>query len=304
MTRTVRVLLHAGLGNQLFMYAAGRALAVRTQARLILDTRRFDHEHFFNRIFLLDRFPIQATVEHGSPRTRWLPYRAVRRFEAAVRKSLLLQKLSGVIAESRDASRLPFDERLVRPQRRRSVVLDGYWQSERYFDSAAATAAVRRELAPPAPTQPELQADLARVEAAAHPVAVCVRLFTEVPEWNADIPAMIAAYRRLLVAHAAERPGSTYFLVTNEPAAFADPDCLGVPFTAICRRIDNEWAPQSLHVISRCREFFLTHSSFHWWAAWLAPTADRPVTYLDFDGAGGPDFVPRQWRRVSMQPRQ
>ena len=91
--------------------------------------------------------------------------------------------------------------------------------------------------------------------------------------------------------------------LVRPPAAFADPHCLGVPFTPICRRIDNELAPQSLHVISRCREFFLTHSSFHWWAAWLSPPVDRPVTYLDFDGAGGPDFVPRQWRCVSMQPR-
>jgi hypothetical protein len=300
----VRVLLHAGLGNQLFMYAAGRAVALRTGGRLVLDTRRFDHENFFNRIFLLDRFPIQATIEHGGPWTRWLPHGIVWRAEDAVRKSHLLQRLCGVIAEPPDGGRGPHDERLARSRPGRSIVLDGYWQSERYFDFPAATAALRSELDPPPPTQPELRADLARIEAAAHPLAVCVRLFTEVPGWTADVAAMIAAYRRLLVAHAAERPQSSYFLVTNEPAAFADPECLGVPFTVVCRRVDNDWAPQSLHVISRCREFYLTHSSFHWWAAWLAPTADRPVTYLDFNGAGGPDFVPRQWRCVSMQPRQ
>lgn len=289
MAKTVRVLLHAGLGNQMFMYAAGRALALRTGGRLVLELRRFVYEHLYHRIFLLDRFPIEADIDAG---TGWAR-RLARQVEARVAPHAGLRRLWGLRIERNPDI---YEPDLVAAPPRRSVVLDGYWQSERYFADQA--AAIRRELAPPRPTLPDIRADLARVEAAACPVAVCVRTFREMPAVTVDMPGILQAYRAVLARHARERPGATYFLATDWPEAFADPACLGVPFTIIGRSIGDEAAPENLHVLTRCREYVMGYGSFHWWGAWLSVAPRPEVTYIRFPTDARADFVPTAWRVV------
>jgi len=290
MAKTVRVLLHAGLGNQMFMYAAGRALALRTGSRLVLELRRFVYENTYHRIFLLGRFPIAGEIDEGRGVSRKLG----RQVEARILHSPSLRRLWGLRLEQ---SPNVYEPDLVDAPPHRSVILDGYWQSERYFADHAET--IRRELAPPRPTQPDILADLARVESNPYPVAVCIRTFREIADVHVDMPAIQAAYRRVLVRHAAQRPGATYFLATDSPEAFSDPDCLGVPFTIIGRSIGNEAAPENLHVLTRCREYVLGFSSFHWWAAWLSAASSPPVTYLRFPSDTRSDFVPAGWTVIT-----
>ena len=64
--RRVAVEVTGGLGNQLFQYAAGRALAKRLEAQLVLDCTTREASP---RKFALDRFSIQAAVIHNGPTT-------------------------------------------------------------------------------------------------------------------------------------------------------------------------------------------------------------------------------------------
>ena len=59
MTR-VFVQLKGGLGNQLFQYAAGRAVAIRNSSELFLDTRIYTTNR--HRLYSLDHFCIKARV--------------------------------------------------------------------------------------------------------------------------------------------------------------------------------------------------------------------------------------------------
>jgi hypothetical protein len=56
--------MFGGLGNQLFQYAAGRALAQRLGGRLILDCTA---SMGLARPFVLDRYPIDADVVRDAP---------------------------------------------------------------------------------------------------------------------------------------------------------------------------------------------------------------------------------------------
>jgi hypothetical protein len=293
MAKTVRVLLHAGLGNQMFMYAAGRALALRTGGRLVLELRRFIYEHVYHRIFLLDRFPVEAEIDEGTSLSR----RLGRQVEARAMHYRPLRSLWGLRLEQ---SPEMYEPDLVEAPPRRSVVLDGFWQSERYFADHAAV--IRQDLAPPRPTVPEIQADLRRVESSSHPVAVCIRTYQEVSGHAVDLPGITAAYRAVLQRHAATRPGASYFLMTDLPDGFADPACLGVPFTLIGRSISNEAAPENLHVLTRCQEYVLGFSTFHWWGAWLSVATRPAVTYLRFPSDTRADFVPSTWTVVTAPP--
>ena len=48
-----------GLGNQMFQYACGRALALRENRKLYLDARRFYRDKRYKRTFALGKFNIQ-----------------------------------------------------------------------------------------------------------------------------------------------------------------------------------------------------------------------------------------------------
>ena len=59
---SVIVRIRGGLGNQLFCYAAGRALAATNDALLKLDATSAYRDDKFGRNYLLDRFNICAEI--------------------------------------------------------------------------------------------------------------------------------------------------------------------------------------------------------------------------------------------------
>ena len=288
MTPTVRVILGGGLGNQLFMYAAGRALAARTNGRLVLDASEFRRDHVYKRVYLLDQFPAV-----GEPIGPGLRSSVLLSCERLIRRLPPLRSMAGLIQEQTHDGLPVFNADLVERPSRRSVALRGYWQSERYFRDQADL--VRRELTPPPPRLPEAIDELAHIEAARNPVAVGIRFYHEVPGANTDTAAVIAAFRTHLTEHAARSPDAEYFLFTEEPRHFADPGCLGVPFTPITHRGRNEDAPVNLHLMTRCRAFFIGYSSYHWWGSWLCPDPRRAVHYVHFPGRPCQDYAAEDW---------
>lgn len=291
MPRTVQVILAGGLGNQLFEYAAGRALAIRVGGRLTLDLSEFGRDTVYNRIYLLDRFSIQAETDPQNvvASLRWATDRLIRKFpQLASRWGLLDEPLVGGLHA--------YDPRLLDPPVRRFLSLRGYWQSERYFSDSASV--IRRELVPPMPADPVALDELEQIRHSHRPVAVCIRFFREVKTVPADPQHMIAAFREQVLGHAKAEPGCAYFVFTDEPNHFQNPDCLGVPFTLITHRARNEDAPGDLFLLTQCQTFFIGYSSFHWWGAWLASGPEKRVTYLHFPGRPCEGYVPAEWLTV------
>lgn len=286
--RTVRVLLHAGLGNQMFMYAAGRALAARIGARLVLDVSRFPRDTVYRRTYGLDRFPIHAAVDQGSSLLGLLPLRLTNKAERVIRGSPALRRLCGVIDETQ-----PAGPTIFAPPANRTLYLDGYWQSERYFADHADLIA--REVMPPRPDDDTSQAELERIAAAALPVAVCVRFYSDVPGVEIDRPGILEAYRSALVEHRRRHGDATYFVFSDEPQSFADAGCLGVPFHVVGHGRRNE---DKLYTLSRCAHFILSFSSYHWWGAWLSGDPRKQVFYLPLGRPTPPHYVPDGWTVV------
>ena len=125
---TVRMKVCGGLGNQLFQYAVGLALARRHQARLIIDTSFYRTKS--HRAFQLDQLELDFEL--------WLGYEDLKRELSSTRPRKPIDCSTKFPAQPRQHTEIFFSERsfcfddrfltLAPP-----VVLEGYYQSVRYF---------------------------------------------------------------------------------------------------------------------------------------------------------------------------
>lgn len=260
----ILVQLLGGLGNQMFQYAAGRALAHRTGTQLLLDIRTLHHYQagITARHYSLDAFSITGAV--ASRRVCYM---------MGLRRRLHLTR---VLRESSHAYNPEF-ERVGR-----DTYLIGYWQTERYFASIA--NCIRQELspnAPPARAAADLLAEIMTTES----VSVHIRRgdYAADPTTNAFHGLMPLAYYDQAAALLTQAGEPLHFYVFSDEPAWARANLhLPGPMTVVDLHGPDE-PHEDLRLMRACQHHIIANSSFSWWAAWLA---DRP---------GKRVVAPRQW---------
>lgn len=259
----ITVRLMGGLGNQLFQYAAGRALSHRLGTDLAVDLRWFSTNPA--RHYRLDRLAIPSPPRQVNRH----PHRSSgvsRRLYERLRTIALLERQ--LVTEDRVAEHPTAWDEL-----KDGTQLVGYWQNERYFANYAVL--LRRELqvrGEPSARSAEL---LARF-AAKTTVAVHVRRGD-----YANNPAALSThglcsleYYESAMELLDARLGQPDFVVFTD-----DPDwAMGnLPTTRVTVLSPDADEVQDLRLMSRCHSHIIANSSFSWWGAWLAETADQVV---------------------------
>ena len=116
--------LQGGLGNQCFIYAAGRVWADRHQTMFCLDTSYLLDDAVYKRPFTLGAFNIR---KDEMTQVLVKPVRTFRK----LRYKLISRVRVRVGNYCCDA--VPFKYRLLPDEWSGTLILDGYWQSEKYF---------------------------------------------------------------------------------------------------------------------------------------------------------------------------
>jgi hypothetical protein len=295
----VAVQLLGGLGNQLFQYAAGRALARRLGARLVLDcTSRYVQF----RPIVLDRFTIDAEIVRdaaGRPRRRYfrLPGTLGRRLTDSFHDYLpTIYQINGhsfrVFGERRLFTYDPTFETLSK-----STYLIGYWQSYRYFEDAADQ--IRREIRPTHPPSEANRMWLSRIEEGN---SVCLHVRRgDYLGGNADSPVVCG---RSYYDGAMQYIG--HFVTAPRIFVFSD----DIPW---CRSAFAGWdvafvdsngpddAIDDLRLMAACRHHVIANSSLSWWGAWLAHHPGQVVIAPQpwLPGADSDrDLLPTHWIKL------
>lgn len=282
-TPPVVTLVKGGLGNQLFCYAAGRALAARLGRPLLLDAMTGFRRDGYGRAFRLDRFPLAAgladeTLALGGD-VRSLRHKLARRWSRWVGSHRRTYWTEAQAGGPEGFARLSPP---LKP-----VYLNGYWQDEAYF--AAVAAELRAELAPPAPVSAAALEAKARIQAAAEPVLVHVRRERYQPRLAEDY------YRAAIAGCLARVPGASFFIFGDDAAwSRANLDFQGAPHEFLDDRVPDEI--ETLHLMAGCRHAITANSSFSWWGAWLGEKNDSLVWTPEH--AGFPVKAPDRWLRV------
>ena len=251
--------IKGGLGNQLFQYAVGRALALHHRLPLKLDLTIFKTYKLHR--YLLDQFAIQADIATEDEIIKLkgrnnVLFSALRKAGLVKRKSYLKEKRSSYF----DASVFKNDD----------VYLDGYWQNELYFSD------IREELLRDL-TSISSMSDLGVVYMEGikkrNTVSLHVRRgnYLNLKNFNVlDIDYYMKAVE--YIRKNVEKP--TFYIFSDDlewcknSLGFLD-NCIFVDSTKT--EIDD------LKLMSFCKHNIIANSSFSWWGAWLNQNCKKTV---------------------------
>jgi hypothetical protein len=275
----ITVSLIGGLGNQMFQYAAGKALAERHGVGLALDLSGF--RNYPLRSFLLDRLCVpEADLAEARLATTEKP---TNLFVRSLWKQRIDRVLGRVglpkLAPSAVHYREPhfhYDPAFegLGPQ----TSLFGYFQSERYFTSIA--GALRDWLLPRGPFGVGAAEVLRRVERSRLPVSVHVRRGDYLKPDTAEFHGVLSEpyYRQAIDRiERALGEGIDFFVFSDDPAA-AEQVLNFVPKSRLVHvRGDPERPWEDMALMARCRHHVIANSSFSWWGAWLNRSPEKII---------------------------
>jgi FkbM family methyltransferase len=246
--RPVATRLLGGLGNQLFQYAAARALSLRLGTDLLLDVSALQADPL--RRFYLSSFKIGGRVVSS--------------------EEIVAADLSRY-----DEPFYHYDEafKTIQP----GILLGGYFQSERYFEDYSEQ--IREDLEPSASPSATFEVCAARIRASALPVSVHVRrgdMFAN-PQTSEFHGFCGADYynRALKVIRGVLAAAPDYFVFSDDRAAAVELFGDREGFVFVETDANCPW--EDLILMSLCRHHVLANSSFSWWAAWRNARPDKLV---------------------------
>jgi len=289
----VIVRLEGGLGNQLFQYAAGRRLALKTGTSLKLDCGLYAAGS--RRPYGLDTLSIRA--ETATP----AEVRSFRGWKGSIPDRLLTRitrRPSWLAPRTfyREAS-FRFDPTAL--TLRPPVYLWGYWQSQRYFEDVAEQ--VRSELVP-REVRPGVASLRSRMEER-NSASVHVRRGDYVHSSSASRTHGTCGpeyYARALDQVLRRQPGVEFYVFSDDPAWAREHVALPGQATHVSTL---GFAPyEELFLMSSCHHHIIANSTFSWWGAWLNPSREKvviaPERWFSSSAIDASDVVPSAWSRV------
>lgn len=291
-----------GLGNQMFQYAAARALAIEKKTWVYLDPSFLYEDakgRWTQREYELGVFNVQYKFEK-SGRINFL-----RRLNHSARWR-----------KWQEQSWWPFSFRnFNEPDSRyhselfslpRNVYMQGYFQSEKYFVKHADQ--LRKDFSLLEEPGERNQLTLAEIRNT-NAVSIHVR--------RGDYETLAAAkafHGTLSPAyyHAAAKKMEEFvsepitWYIFSDDAAWAARNLQLNGRAVVVDWNQGKQSAEDLRLMSNCRHHIIANSSFSWWGAWLNPSGDKnvitPSRWFADQKMDDSDIVPAGWIRMSEGP--
>lgn len=298
--------LTGGLGNQMFQYAAGMALAEKHRTVLKLDVSWFGSEAGYeahNRYALsclniVEQFATADEIRRvrGGPLTR------TERWSVAAARALRFHQYADRLGTAGNWHRPPtfafYPAFLEQPD---NTYLNGMFQSEKFFASVADT--LRLHFSFRYPALPEVAATAARIRSGPS-AAVHFRRgdYARNPKFAREMGVLDLDYYHAAVKLLRERsPGATLYIFSDDIEAVAREFKPDGPHEFV--RCVAHWHPHDkIRLMSLCDHIAIANSTFSWWAAWLNPSPAKLVVAPEPWFLESPhdisDLVPANWTRL------
>ena len=281
----------------MFQYAFGRAIALRCNYKLVLDTwSGFIRDKQYRRSYALGVFKVQArpaTILERLP--LWL-----FKINDKVKKREQNLKIYFCFVNFFLEKKFVFQPKISEDLVAKHNWFVGYWQSPKYFQMFHSE--IRKELAPPIPVNKKILA-LGEIMRCSESVAVGIRLYEESEDPTAhaflgrsknpeDISKVI---NRLLK----DIPQVKFFIFCTHRADFLSQIDLPKNSVFVTPEDGYENEIDCMWLLSQCKHHIFTNSSYYWWGAWLSHATHNQDDQLIFaaDNFINVDGLCEHWNR-------
>jgi len=295
-----------GLGNQMFQYAVGRAISLRSKEKLKLDISSFDSYEL--RKYELDVFNIDAEIATNEEVS------LVKFDPPGVSGGIIKKILAGGVVK-KIFRRLML---MISPKPRiynekyyhynpnaakinYSVYLNGYWQSEKYF--LEYEDIIRQDFT----LKYKLSNESARYEQIINDstsIGLHVRRgdYVNNPSTNDYHGICSLDYYKKAVSIINDSNINPCFFIFSDDLAWVKENFEFIENKVFIELGEEIPDYEELYLLSQCKHNIIANSSFSWWGAWLNQNPDKIViapeqwfadTLLDTS-----DLIPKSWIRI------
>lgn len=290
--KKIIVRIKGGLGNQLFCYAAARKLAINSKAELVIDdVTGFKRDYLYKREYALENFNLSA--RKASPRERFEPCEILQRNFCRL---LTMLKLPSKLLYLEQSSN-KFDNRIINLVTSKSIYLDGYWQSEEYFQGIENI--IRQDLVIKPPID-KLNLALAEKIKNSCSVAVHFRWFNDV---NSQSNISLQYYKDAILLMESKIKSPHYYIFSDNISLVYENFDLPKNRTTIISNNSNDNAYADMWLMGLCKHFITANSTFSWWGAWLGNHESKIVITPEAKKSGigswgFPGLIPCTWIQI------
>ncbi len=281
-----------GLGNQMFQYAFGYALAKKNEKVLKLDINSF--ETYSLRVYELDLFNIDTPLA-SKDEVESLKFMHENVFEKLLRRIRKKPKKTSIYREAH----FHFDNEAY--SIKGNKYMDGYWQSEKYFKKH------RKGLLKLFSLKKELSSQSQRYN---HNILVeeSVSLHIRRGDYvlNEHINTVHGTcdleYYQRAVDLIQGRINDTHFYIFSDDLEWAKNNLDFIDNMTFVELADNIPDHEEMYLMSQCKHNIIANSSFSWWGAWLNQNSNKmvitPKQWFNDASIDTSDLIPKDWIRL------
>jgi len=297
------VKLFGGLGNQLFQYAFGKKLSLKTNQKLYLEMEYGFKNDPYGRIYNLSPFNIQENLIKNDPISIDLENLKIKKnhWQGKIKNYLLGLKRSHW--QSITEKNLEYDDSIE--VKSKHAYLDGYWQSEKYFND------VRDEIIQDIQLKAPLQNENALISKKMLEV-VSVSLHIRRMH-GVELPGQhhhkihggldLDYYQRAIEMIAAKHSNLELFVFSDDIEWAKENFKSHFPIEFMSQN-DDAHNYLDLILMSHCKHQIIANSTFSWWGAWLNQNPEKVVIapkmwFFDQEmNAQTKDLIPKDWLKI------
>lgn len=261
--------LKGGLGNQMFQYAAGKSLALRTRTSLALDLSFLEQNKFnvTNRQFALGEFNIRAQLGGIELRNgfNFNTNKFVLKFRATFPRFFD----TIVFNESRLSRRNSFFDL------KENTYLSGYWQDSFYFRAIRNELLVDFQLKHESESFTRISAEIKN----SNSIGIHIRrgdyvTLKSASDFHGILP--LEYYKNAVHKITQLVPHPNYFVFSDD-AEWCEANLDFLPGFKMVSKDKGLSMQEELMAMSKCKHNIIANSSYSWWASWLNENPNKLV---------------------------
>ena len=285
--------LNGGLGNQMFQYAAGKALTIKLNTDLKVDVSFFNiklENKWTQRYYELDVFSgIKNIISDEDIK----PFLDVKNSNWFIRGFRNLGKYKYFYEPE-----FCYTEKFFK--QKNNTYVEGYWQSEKYFKSIESiihNEFVFKDYS--SITNKELANHISGVNS----VSIHVRRTDYVNEIGLQQHGLCnVEYYQKAVKFLSEKVHEINLFVFSDDTEWTKHNLsFNFPVTFIDYNKGKE-SYEDMRLMSLCKHNIIANSSFSWWAAWLNHNSEKiviaPTKWFNNKEKNTKDLIPAEWLKM------